>query len=321
MDTLRLRYFVKVAELGSFSAAARRLCVAQPALSRHVKALETQLGVELLIRESSGVRMTKDGEELLLHARSALEQLDALPCLIGRRSARVSGRVVIGLPTSASAVLAKPVLQAALARFPEVRLHLIESLSGFLQEWIEGGRLDLCVLYDARPGPGIRLDPILIEDLWLVGAPAGFTPGQAEVRLQDLPRYPLIVPGASHSHRRLVEGMALSHGVRLNVLAEVDSLTALKSMTADGGVFTIVPLGAVHAEVAAGVLHGARIVDPIISRSVALVSATARSDNQACQAIARLSFEVARGLVNAQVWRGRLIAAADDQAITTRLGR
>ncbi len=320
MDARKLRYFVTVAELGSFSAAARRLRIAQPALSRQVKALETLLGVALLIRGARGARMTKDGEELFRHAREALGQLDMLPRLVGRRSARVSGRVVIGLPTSASAVLAKPILQATLARFPEVRLHLIESLSGFLQEWIESGRLDLSVLYDARPGPGIRLDPILIEDLWLVGAPFAFAQGQTEVRLQDLPRFPLIVPGASHSHRRLVEGVALSHGVELNVLAEVDSLSALKSTIADGQVFTIVPFGAVHSEVAAGLLGALRIVEPVISRSVALVSATSRSDSQACQAIARLTLEVARDLVDAQVWKGRLITATPVPALARKPG-
>ena len=315
MDARRLRYFVTVAELGSFSAAARRLRIAQPALSRHVKSLETLLGVELLIRDARGVHMTKHGVELFRHAREALEQLDMLPRLVGRGSARISGRVVIGLPTSASAVLAKPVLQATLARLPEVRIHLIESLSGFLQEWIESGRLDLCVLYDARPSPGIRLDPILTEDLWLVGAPSAFRKGQTEVRLQELPRFPLIVPGASHSHRRLVEGMALSHGVKLNVLAEVDSLPALKTMTADGQVFTIVPFGAVHHEVAAGALQALRIVEPVISRSVSLVTATSRSDSQACQAVARLILEVARELVVAQVWKGRAIGATDAPAL------
>lgn len=320
METRSLRYFVTVAELGSFSAASRRLRIAQPALSRHVKALEDGLGVPLLLREARGVRMTKEGEELLRHAREALERLDLLPRLVGRRAARVSGRVVIGLPTSVAAVLAKPLLQATMARYPEVRLHLIESLSGFLQEWIESGRLDLSVLYDPVPGPGARLDPILIEDLWLVGAPTAGADAADEIRLEELPRFPLVVPGASHSHRRLVEGMALSHGLRLNVLAEVDALSVLKSLAADGKVFTILPSSAVHEEVTAGRLQARRIVEPVISRSVALVSSTARSDSQACQAVARLTLEVARDLLEAQVWKGRpwLLPAAPDWPLEPR---
>lgn len=311
MDARRLRYFVTVAELGSFTAAARRLGIAQPALSRHVKSLEAELGVALLLRNARGVRMTKDGEELLRHAAAALEQLDMLPRLVGRRSRRVAGRVVIGLPTSASAVLAKPLLLAAFARFPQVRIHLIESLSGFLQEWIERGRLDLAVLYDARPVSGIRLDPILVEDLWLVSAPSAFPEAMSQVPLRELSRFPLVVPSVSHSHRRLIETMTLSHGVRLKVLAEVDSLSAQKSLAADGQVFTILPHGAIHAELRAGLLRAVRIVDPAISRAVALATAMSRRDSQSCNAIARMTLEVARRLVAAQIWRGQSIREVD----------
>ena len=305
MDARRLRYFVAVAQLGSFTAAARRLHIAQPALSRHVKALEGMLGVTLLDREARGVSLTRDGEELLGHAVHVLEQLDMLPRLVGPESRRVAGRVVVGLPTSAGAVIAVPLLRAALQRYPNVRVHLIESLSGYLQEWIESGRLDLAVVYDPRSNPGIRLDPILVEELWLVGGPGSMAPATGTLPLQDLPRFPLVIPGTTHSHRRLVEGIALSHGLHLDIRAEVDSLTVLKGMVSDGKVFSILAYGAVHAELAAGILQAARLVDPAISRSVALASPLSRTDNQACNAIARLILEIARGAVESGVWPER----------------
>lgn len=314
MDARRLRYFVAVAQLGSFSAAARRLHIAQPALSRHVKALEDMLGVTLLARDARGVSLTHEGEELLAHSVHVLEQLDMLPRLVGPKSLRVAGRVVVGLPTSAGAVIAVPLLRAALERYPNVRIHLIESLSGYLQEWIESGRLDLAVVYDPKSNPGIRVDPILVEDLWLVGDPQSLPADLDSVRLQDLPRFPLVVPGASHSHRRLLEGVALSHGVRLDIRAEVDSLTVLKRMASEGGVFAILAHGAVQAELAAGTLRAARLVEPAISRSVALASSLSRSDNQACHAIARLTLEVARAAVADGTWRGRAGPPAEPRA-------
>ena len=79
MDARRLRYFVTVAQLGSFSAAARRLHIAQPALSRQVKALEAMLGVALLVRDARGVSLTHEGEELLA-ARSARPRADSTCC-------------------------------------------------------------------------------------------------------------------------------------------------------------------------------------------------------------------------------------------------
>ena len=257
------------------------------------------------------MQLTHDGEELLAHAVHVLEQLDMLPRLVGPRSLRVAGRVVVGLPTSAGAVIAVPLLRAALERYPNVRVHLIESLSGYLQEWIESGRLDLAVVYDPKPNPGIRVEPILDEELWLVGGPQSLPAGIDVLPLQELSRFPLVVPGASQSHRRLLEGMALSHGVRLDIRAEVDSLTVLKRMAAEAGMFTILAHGAVQAELAAGGLRAARLVEPSISRSVALASSFSRNDNQACHAIARLALEIARGAVATGTWRGRAEPAGE----------
>jgi LysR family nitrogen assimilation transcriptional regulator len=309
MDARQLRYFVTVAQLGSFSAAARRLHVAQPALSRHVKALEEMLGVTLLRRSARGVRLTSDGEELFDRGSQVLEDLEMLPRRIGRTSGTVSGRVVIGLPTSASAVMAVPLLQAAIHRHPQIRIHLIESLSGYLQEWIESGRLDLAVVYDPLPNAGIRLDPILVEELWLVGAAGTLPADRAYVGIHELPSYALLLPGSTHSHRRLVEGITASHGIRLNLVAEVDSLTVQKRMVAAGATFTILPRGAIHAELLSGSLQAARIVEPTISRSVTLATSLARSGNQACNVMARLVLEVARALARDAVWDGRLAEA------------
>lgn len=309
MDARRLRYFVTVAELGSFSAAARQLRVAQPALSRHVKTLEDELGIQLLARNARGVAMTNGGEELFRHARRVLKELEMLPQVVGRGARTVSGRVAIGLPTSTSAVLSKPILTAALERFPLVRMHLIESLSGFLLEWIESGRLDLAVLFDAQPTPFVHLDPILVEDLWLVGAASAFSGRPEELPFRSLPDYPLLLPSVSHSHRSLLEGMALRHGVHLNVLAAVDSLTVLKSIVADGQAFTIFAQSAVHAEIAAGTLHAVRVVDPTISRSVSLATSIARGQSRACDELAALTLEEARRLIKAGIWRGRLISS------------
>ena len=305
MDARKLRYFVTVAQLGSFSEAARRLHIAQPALSRHVKDIEESLGVPLFVRDARGARPTEDGEQLLVYALDVLQRLEALPRLVGSRSQTIAGRVVIGVPTSASAVLSAPLLRAAFERYPSVRIHLIESLSGYLQEWIEAGRIDLAILFSAQPGPGVSLEPILVEDLWLVGGPGALPPGLGEVPLAHLARYRFVIPSQSHSHRRLVEGLALSNGVRLNIAAEVDSLAVQKAVVADGKTFTILAHSAFRTDLAEGRLTAARIVSPAISRPVAMASARARNESQACHAIALLTLEVARGLVRDQVWLGR----------------
>ncbi|MDO9405810.1 MAG: LysR family transcriptional regulator [Polaromonas sp.] len=308
MDSRQLRYFAAVAQLGSFSAAARQLHIAQPALSRHVKALEDALGVKLLMRSVSGVSTTQEGAELLAKATQVLEQLDSLSRSIGPRSQDVSGRVVLGLPHSTAAVLATPLLRAAIDQYPHVRLHVIDSLSGYLREWIESGRLDLAVLFDPLPTAGIRLDPIMVEDFCLVGQPGSWPQEQQDIALREIANRPLIIPSAAHSNRRLLESAVLSHGVRLNIVAEVDSLAIQKLMVLDGQVFSILTHGSIYNELAAGTLQAVRIVEPTISRSVMLASAMSRSANHACNAIHRLTLETALGLLRAQVWRGHSLS-------------
>lgn len=305
MDARKLRYFVTVAQLGSFSEGARRLHIAQPALSRHVKDIEESLGVTLLIRDARGVKLTPDGEQLLVHALDVLHRLESLPRLVGTRSQSIAGRVTVGLPTSSSAVLSPPFLRASFERYPSIRIHLTESMSGYLQEWIEAGRIDLAILFATEPGPGVRLEPILTEDLWLVGGPNALPAGMTEVPLADLSRYSFVLTSQLQSHRRLVEGSALSQGLRLQILAEVDSLAVQKEVVREGKIFTILAHSAIQADLAEGRLSAARIVSPTISRPVSMASASARNDSQACNAIASLMLEVARDLVRRNIWIGR----------------
>ena len=304
MDARQLRYFLAVAELGGFSAAARHLGIAQPALSRHVKALEDQLGVPLLTRTVRGVRMTGQGETLFHHAQGILRQLEMVPQIVGERTATVSGRVVIGLPTSVSAVLARPLLRATMERLPQVRVHLIDSLSGFLEEWVEAGRLDVCVLYDAQPSASLRLEGILVEDLCLIGAAGAFAPERREIAFRRLADFPLVLPALPHSLRRLLEMMALSHGVRLNIVLEVDSLPVSKAIAEEGRAYAVLPQGAVHVEIQRGALEAIEIVEPRVSRSVSLATSAMRGSTRACNEVRRLTLEVARELRRTGVWKG-----------------
>ncbi|WGF88058.1 LysR family transcriptional regulator [Marinivivus vitaminiproducens] len=302
MDVRQFRYFVTVVELGSFSAAARYLGIAQPALSRHVRSLEERLGAVLLRRDVRGVQATEHGERLLHHASAILRQFDMTNDVVAGNEDTVSGRCVVGLPTSVNAVLAQPLIRASLARLPSVQLHVIESLSGFLQEWVEAGRLDICVLYDARPGRALDLDALLVENLCLVGRTGSFHDAAQDVRFQDIAHYPLAMPGAPHSLRRLLETMALSHGLCLNVVVEVDSLAVMKAITEHDGVFTLLPKGAVFSEVAAGRLEARLITAPIVSRSVSIATSAIRGRTQACEAVKRLIFEIAKELTRTGVW-------------------
>ena len=294
MDIRQLRYFVAVVELGSFSAAARRLGVAQPALSRHMRALEETLGVPLVRRDTRGARATEHGERLLYQASAILRQFDMVPEIVGSPEGAVSGRVVVGLPTSTNAVLARPLIRAVMEKLPSVRLHVIESLSGFLQEWIEAGRLDISLLYDPRPTPAVDLETLVSESLFLVGSSRAAGDYSEGVPFAELSRVPLAMPGPTHALRRLIDRVALEVGVSPNVVVEVDSLSVMKAITEKDGFYSVLPMGPVYEEVQQGRLSARPLVKPDVIRSITLATSATRGRTRACDEVKRLIVEITR---------------------------
>jgi LysR family nitrogen assimilation transcriptional regulator len=209
----------------------------------------------------------------------------------------------VGLPTSVSAVLSAPLVRTIAERYPEIRLHLLETLSGHLADWVQAGRVDLAVLFDVEAAPNMRLDPLLVEDLCLVGAPAAFPPGMHTVPFVRLPEYTLVLPAEPHSIRRLLDRMGRSHGVALRIGVEIDSLNVNKELARDGGFFAVLAEGAVRNEQSEGTLRALRIVAPTVSRSVSLAASTLPGRSPACEYVRLIILELVAGLVEAQVWR------------------
>uniref|UniRef100_UPI00183EAE1F LysR family transcriptional regulator n=1 Tax=Ramlibacter sp. TaxID=1917967 RepID=UPI00183EAE1F len=170
MDLKQLAYFVRVAELGSFTRAAIELDVAQPALSRQVRLLEVELRQTLLVRNGRGAVPTEAGRVLLDHGRGILHQVERAREDLGRLRGGLAGRVAVGLPSSVARVLAVPLTRVVGQAMPDARLSISEGLSGALQDALTSGRLDIAVLYNAQPSRELDITPLLEEDLLLVRA-------------------------------------------------------------------------------------------------------------------------------------------------------
>lgn len=143
MDIRQLRYFVAIAQEGSFSAAAKRVNVAQPSLSQHVMSLETDLNVKLFERTSRGVSLTEPGEILLSHATKIIESMGLAVSAVRKSGAEPIGDVTIGLPPTVSMVAAVPLAETVWLDLPKVRLRSIDAMSGFIQEWLEDQSIDI----------------------------------------------------------------------------------------------------------------------------------------------------------------------------------
>lgn len=237
MDLKQLEYFVRVAELGSFTRAAIELDVAQPALSRQVRLLEVELRQNLLVRNGRGAVPTEAGKLLLDHGRGILHQVERAREDLGRLRGGLAGRVAVGLPSSVARVLTVPLTRAFREALPEARLSISEGLSGGLQEGLVSGRLDIVVLYNAQPSRELDLAPLMDEDLLLVRSrPPGLheDPPPGAIALEEVARLPLVIPTRPNAIRMHVEAQLADIGARPNVVLEIDGVSAILDLVLDG---------------------------------------------------------------------------------------
>ncbi|MDI9333148.1 MAG: LysR substrate-binding domain-containing protein [Cytophagales bacterium] len=166
MDLKQLEYFVRVAELGSFTRAALQLGVAQPALSKHLRLLEVELRQNLLIRNGRGALPTEAGKRLLEHGRGILHQVALAKEDLSAARGELSGRVSIGLPPSLSRLLTVPLTQAFQTELPLAKLRLTEGFSVLMLEGMRLGNLDMALLYN--PAASADIEQTLLHEEALV---------------------------------------------------------------------------------------------------------------------------------------------------------
>lgn len=233
MDLKQLEYFVRVAELGSFTRASIALDIAQPALSRQVRMLEVEFEQTLLLRNGRGVVTTDAGKLLLEYGRGILYQVERMREELGRARGALVGHVALGLPPSLVKLFAVPVFREFKEKFPAAKLSIREGMTAAMQESLVSGRLDVALLYNASPSPDVDLTPLVEGDLFLVVPEDEQTP-DTPVAIADLPRYPLIVPSRPNAIRMLLESELANFGLRPTIAFEVDGVTAILDLVAEG---------------------------------------------------------------------------------------
>jgi LysR family nitrogen assimilation transcriptional regulator len=248
MDLKQIEYFVRVAELGSFTRASAALDVAQPALSRQVRLLEVELRQNLLVRNGRGAVPTEAGKLLLEHGRGILHQVERAREELGRVRGALAGRVAVGLPPSIARLMAVPLIHAFRREMPEATLSITEALSSAMHESLVSGRLDIALLYNAVPSPDVELAPLLEEDLYLVQARArGRKAATAPLSLQELAQAPLVIPSRPNAIRMQVETELARQGLRPTITMEIDGVAAILELVAEGAGSAVLSGNAIKA--------------------------------------------------------------------------
>jgi LysR family tcuABC transcriptional regulator len=320
MELRQLRYFVRVVEMGSISRAALDLNLVQSALSQQISRLESELSTRLLQRSPQGVTPTEAGVAFFREAQLTLRHADQ--AVRAAQLARLSGSVSIGLAPTTAAMLGLPLMEAMRKRYPDVRLHMVESLSGHLADMLNARQLDLAVLFDSRIHASHALQrarrwtvlPLMEEDLFLMRSRNGnAAPTDGATSLNALKDLPLILPTGPHGLRSTLDAAFSRAGLAPNVVLEVDSLSMLMEAVSAGLGATLQPWAAVGRFPDAGQrFHVDRIADADVKRRNLLCSLSDNELSPAALATRVVLIDCVRTLVQQGQWQGTALAGHHD---------
>lgn len=271
MDLRQLKYFVTIVELKSFTKAAEKLWIAQPALGTQMKKLEGELEIQLLFRHSRGVDATEAGVLLYQHAQRLLKEAQSAKQALWDLKGPPRGPVSIGMQPNAMTMLTSVMVRRCLSEFPNVALDVVEEFASVLTEWVGTGRLDIACTFERPDIPGVGIEPLLQEKFFFVGAHGSPANGTTPITLAEVARYPLILPQASQRLRQLMIRTAQSAGLSLQVNVEAQSEALIRELCTQGLGYSTLPFSSVQKQVARAELFARKIIDPQIVSTMYLI--------------------------------------------------
>lgn len=304
MELRQLRYFVRVVELGGLGRAAKDLGLVTSALSQQISRLEGELSTRLLQRATTGVRPTDAGMAFYRKAQLSLRHAD--DAVLAAQQARLSGQVSVGMPPTTAAVFAMPFIAAMRERYPDVRLRVVESLSGNLASMLNARQLDHAILFDTGMALRLGVVPLLEERLFLIGLknmPELQRFPAAGLSIADLGDVPLVLPTESHGLRTIVVAAFARLGREPRVVLEVDGLAVLMDAVCAGLGATIQP-GAAAVRLPEDSVLRIPIMDPGARRLNMLVSVSEDELSTAALAARVVLRDVATKLLADGQWSG-----------------
>jgi LysR family nitrogen assimilation transcriptional regulator len=245
MDLTSLRFFVETARLRSVSRAAASLGVVQPALTRRIQLLEDKLGVPLFLRHRRGVEPTEAGLLVLERAELILRMTQQLENEVRFLGAEPAGPVAFGFPPSIGILIVGKLLSECSARYPRIKLTLQEDYSPAVRASLLAGGLDIGIMSCEAQHPDLVCQPLFSEPMWLIGRQGDWRFPRGVVQPKVLDGLPLLVGSFM---RTLLEKHLARSNVKLNVVAEADSLSLAREAVRAGAGFFVGPFSALDRE-------------------------------------------------------------------------
>jgi DNA-binding transcriptional LysR family regulator len=288
------KLFIDAAELGSLSKVAVAYGTSQPHISRQIGELEQACGGRLFQRTGRGVVLTELGQRIAPKVRAWLASSDQLANDVRMSAGTPIGKVRIGSLPSTAHPLVSTLHKRLKENYPLIQLVVREGQGAQLETWLEDGSVDLAILYRTSATPK-NADTYLVEtSTYLVSAAGDPLTSRPTVRFSKLHNLPLVHFCRPSSWRDHLEQIGAERGVSLNVALEADSLSLQTHLVSEGGIYALLGPYAVAAASKDCRLQSSKVVDPVVTRHIALAMSRHGSLTLACRTVMEMTREIAK---------------------------
>jgi DNA-binding transcriptional LysR family regulator len=243
MDIAALKAFIAVADTGSFSIAAEHLFLTQPAVSKRVSGLESELDARLFDRVGRTVILTEAGQALLPRARNILLEVDDSVRALSNLSGEVHGTLRFATSHHIGLHRLPPVLKHFVRQYPQVRLDIRFMDSEEACHAVEQGELELAIVtLPPSPAPVLRTNKVWDDPLTLVVSEDHPLTAKSRPTVADLARHPAVLPAANTYTRQIAEQVFHELGLKLDVALSINYLETIKMLVSVGIGWGLLPV-------------------------------------------------------------------------------
>jgi LysR family nitrogen assimilation transcriptional regulator len=275
MNLRQIDIFVKVAETGSLSQAAVFLETVQPILSRQIRGLEQELHVELFHRTGRGLKLTEAGERLLQRSKDILSNVELAKQEMSAFTRSQLTEIAVAFSPTIGQAIVRPFVRELFKLHPEIRLRILEGVSGYIGEWLATRKVDVAVTYFTDALARMSFEELSSEELYLISSKRK-NRFPASLSFKDIKDIPLILPGEPHGLRVQLEEAAKHTGTRLDIRIEADSFSTIKQLIQEGVGCSTLPLSAIKAEIRQGEFCVTKITEPVLKRRLVVITNSGR---------------------------------------------
>lgn len=307
MDIRQLTYYAAIFEHRNLSHAASHCNVAQSAISHHLANLESELGVTLFLRKPRGMEPTAVGIKLYEHSKLILRAVQSAEQDIKQQSERVEGDIAIGLPYSVMKAIGLPLMQTVLKDYPNVRLSIVESLSGGTFANLLSADVDISLFYNPQKDDRITIKEVLSEEVLCVGKPDIIGFSDQSMTFEKLITLPVLLLRHGAATRAVIDRPGLLNKLEARVPLQLNSVNGIITGLLAGFGCTLAPNVFVSEHLESRALHARPIIKPILTRRLFIGHRKDRPSTRLAEAMTELLLYLITAEVKDGRWEAKLI--------------